>query len=134
MQELFERSPRIRDELFSSKPPELLATKLGEILGEVVRLLEMQTPVELKEVMTEMCLRHIEYGLEEHHVDPFKAALIACIKRCITGKGFKWSQKTRRAWEWSLTEITDLLMDGVLTGRPRVNTLSRCAARRHAAQ
>lgn len=124
-QELFDRSPEIRDQLFHKKPPELLATKLGEILAEVVRLLAIETPKELSEQITEMALRHIAYGVMDEHVDPFKDALIACMKRSVKQKGFKWSQRAKRAWEWSLTEITDLLMDAVNKGRPRVQNLQR---------
>ena len=124
-QELFERSPEVRNALFNTKPAELLATKLGEILAEAVRLLEIETPGELLEQLTEMSLRHIAYGLQDEHVDPFKECLIATVKHTVKARGFKWNQKTKRAWDWSLTEITDLLMDGVNSGRPRVQNLQR---------
>eukprot|EP00192_Tetraselmis_astigmatica_P001713 CAMPEP_0117667338 /NCGR_PEP_ID=MMETSP0804-20121206/10902_1 /TAXON_ID=1074897 /ORGANISM="Tetraselmis astigmatica, Strain CCMP880" /LENGTH=1564 /DNA_ID=CAMNT_0005475035 /DNA_START=106 /DNA_END=4800 /DNA_ORIENTATION=- len=123
-EELFERSPEVRNALFT-KPAELLATKLGEILAEAVRLLEIETPSELLETLTEMALRHIAYGLQDEHVEPFKECLIATLKSTVKSRGFKWNQKTKRAWDWSLTEITDLLMDGVNSGRPRVQNLQR---------
>ena len=126
-QELFDRSPEVRDELFSAKPAELLATKLGEILAEVVRMLAIETPTELHGQLTEMSLRHIAYGLRDEHVEPFKDCLIHSLKDVIKMKGFKWNQRMKRAWSWSLTEITDLLMDGVNTGRPKVQNLQRQA-------
>ena len=125
-QELFDRSPEVRDELFSTKPAELLASKLGEILAEVVRMLAIETPTELLEQLTEMALRHIAYGLRNEHVEPFKDALLHSLKHTIKLRGFKWNQRTKRAWSWSLTEITDLLMDAVNTGRPKVQNLQRC--------
>lgn len=125
--ELFDHAPEIRDELFADKPTEVLAVKLGVILHEVVRLLSIDSPRELAGVIAEMGLKHIEYGLEAKHVQPFITVMLATIKMKLTEKGFKWMAKNKRAWSWALKEVTTLLINAVDGGRPKINILKRSA-------
>ena len=99
--------------------------KLGSILHEVVRLLAIETPKELAGNIAEMGLKHIEYGLEAKHVQPFKHAMLATIKARVTERGHKWMSKNKKAWNWALDEITSLLMDAVTVGKPKVKLLNR---------
>eukprot|EP00873_Tetraselmis_striata_P003952 jgi/Tetstr1/424216/TSEL_000148.t2 len=123
-EELFAQAPEIRDELFADKPTELLAVKLGMILHEVVRLLALDSPRELSATIAEMALKHIEYGLEARHVEPFKAAMMATMKREVSNKGHKWSSKAKAAWVWALNEVITLLVGATTSGRPKVILLN----------
>lgn len=125
LQELFETEPQLKADLFSSKPPQVLAIKLGMILSELIRLLEMESPRALGAVISEMALRHIEYGLMKEHVAPFRDVMIASLKRAVTERGHKWRPKNHKAWMWGLTEIANLLVEAVNQGRPKVQTLNK---------
>jgi hypothetical protein len=121
-------APELKDTLFKNKPTELLALKLGTIIVELIRLLEISSPKELAGVIAEMGLKHIEYGLEGWHEQPFKAAMVATMKKVVTSRGHKWHTKTSRAWNWALTEIIVYLLEAVNIGRPKIETLNKCAA------
>jgi hemoglobin-like flavoprotein len=123
--ELFETEPQLKKDLFSSKPAQVLAIKLGLILSELIRLLEIQSPRVLGGIVAEMALRHIEYGLMSEHVAPFRDVMIASLKKSVTERGHKWKPRTTKAWKWAITEISTLLMEAVNQGRPKVETLNK---------
>eukprot|EP00873_Tetraselmis_striata_P007051 jgi/Tetstr1/427315/TSEL_017484.t1 len=122
--ELFSKYPDLHSSLFGSKPTDLLAMKLGNILADIVRLLELPSPTALAASVAEMALRHIEYGLEDHHVEPFKATLMLSLKRVVQDRGFRWTSRASMAWNWALGEIIGLLMEAVNMGRPKVEKLN----------
>lgn len=124
LQELFSKYPDLHSSLFGSKPTDLLAMKLGNILADIVRLLELPSPTALAASVAEMALRHIEYGLEDHHVEPFKATLMLSLKRVVQDRGFRWTSRASMAWNWALGEIIGLLMEAVNMGRPKVEKLN----------
>ena len=72
-----------------------------------------------------MGLRHIEYGLEKHHLRPFRDVMVDTLKRAATQKGHKWKTSTTKAWNWAIDEIAGLLMEAVSKGRPMVDSLQR---------
>lgn len=72
--------PAIHTTVFNSKPAEILATKLGSILSDILRLIDLESPRELAAAIAELSLRHIEYGMEDWHVEPFKAVMLAMLK------------------------------------------------------
>ena len=99
--------------------------KLGTIMGELIRLLEIPTPTALAGVIAEMALKHVEYGLQADHADPFRNAMINAIKKVVKKKGHKWHKKNQSAWNWGLKEIISMLVEATSAARPKVITLKR---------
>ena len=95
------------------------------ILSELIRLLEIDVPKVLGGEIAQMGLRHIEYGLQTHHVLPFRDVMVDTLKRAVTSKGHKWSHKATKAWNWAIAEIAGMLMDSVTKGKPLVEALKR---------
>ena len=79
-QELFAHHPNVQSEAFGNKPPQDVGMKLGAIFSEIIRLLELESPMDLGAAVAELALKHIEYGLQESHVDPFKVVLIQSLR------------------------------------------------------
>lgn len=125
IQELFEQAPDLKDDVFSSKPPDVLAIKLGLILSELIRLLEMESPRELGGIITEMGLRHIGYGLRQEHIIPFRDVMVDALKKAVTNKGHKWKSSTTKAWNWAIGEVAGLIMEAVKNGGPLIAALQR---------
>jgi hemoglobin-like flavoprotein len=111
--------------VFSNKPADVLAIKLGLILSELVRLLEIDSPKVLMGVIAEMGLRHVEYGLQKHHLRPFRDVMVDTLKRATAQKGHRWKTETTKSWNWAIDEIAGLIMEAVSKGRPMVDSLQR---------
>ncbi len=104
---------------------ELLSIKLGTIVGELIRLLELPSPLALANNIAEMSLKHVEYGLEPEHAQPFRDAMVNAIKKTVKAKGHKWHSKTQKAWNWALKEIISILVEATCGARPKVATLKK---------
>jgi hemoglobin-like flavoprotein len=122
-QELFSIAPELQDSLFKEKPIELLSTKVGAITGELIRLLELPSPAALANNIAELSLKHVEYGLEPEHSQPFRDAMVNAIRKTVKAKGHKWHSKTQKAWNWALKEIISILVEATCSARPKVTLL-----------
>ena len=94
-------------------------------MGELIRLLELPSPVALANNIAEMSLKHVEYGLEPEHAQPFRDAMVAAIKKTVKSKGHKWHGRNQKAWNWALKEIISVLVEATVGARPKVTTLNK---------
>eukprot|EP00951_Prasinocladus_malaysianus_P027823 scaffold251340_cov36-Prasinocladus_malaysianus.AAC.1 len=124
MQELFETAPELKTTLFKDKPLELLAIKLASIMGELIRLLEIQSPQNLAGEIAMMGLKHIGYGLKAEHSQPFRTAMVNTIKKVVVSKGHKWHHRSASSWNWALNEIIKYLVEATESGRPKIELLN----------
>ena len=68
-------------------------------------------------------LRHIEHGVEEHHFEGWKQAMLTAMQKIVTLRGFKWTSQAKRAWNFAIsTALTDMGR-AMAAYRPRVNAL-----------
>jgi len=98
---------------------------VGRIVADILRLLELECPRDLAAAVAELSLKHIEYGLEEWHVDPFNTVMLSTLRQAVSARGFRWSSRTMAAWKWGLEELTSLLMSSVAVGRPKIEKLNQ---------
>lgn len=118
-------SPELKTTLFKDKPLGLLAIKLGTIIGELIRLLELPSPQALANSIAEMSLKHVEYGLEPEHSDPFRNSMVNALKKVVKSKGHKWDSKMSKAWSWALKEVISILVEATVSARPKIASLKR---------
>ncbi len=81
---LFEIAPNLRT-LFS-KPKQVMAMKLVDMLTMIVNMID--TADEKTEVMTNLGLRHVLYGVERTHVPVMAHVLISTLKQAV---GTEWT-------------------------------------------
>ena len=89
---LFARDPAISG-LFSSSDMAVQASKLLEMIGNAVRLLDH--PDRLDPVLRALGRRHVQYGVRDAHYDTVGAALLETLAEAL---GQDFTPATREAW------------------------------------
>jgi hemoglobin-like flavoprotein len=113
----------LRDEVFNGESLEVLSLKLHSGTSEMIRIAKMERPTELASRMMELGLTHLEYGVKEAHLEPYKAATLDCLRRVMVGRGLKWTRTQARAWGWMLELLGGLMMETLVEAGPKVARL-----------
>jgi len=86
--------------LFDGKTREYQAIKLGEIVLELIRLVELDSPDNFHTQMELLAMRHVDYGADRKHGAGFSASLLAAIRIFSVREGGRCSNSLEEAWKW----------------------------------
>ncbi|MDH5181673.1 MAG: chemotaxis protein CheW, partial [Gammaproteobacteria bacterium] len=106
--ELFRRFPRIQS-MFTNTTPEHQQAKLLGALRLVVE--NVRNPDKLIKTLTELGLRHQEYGAEPVHYDAVISTFIDVFREVA---GDTWNDEAETAWFDALTIIARVMQDSYL--------------------
>ncbi|MCW1925394.1 globin domain-containing protein [Luteolibacter arcticus] len=104
-QRLFELDPMLRPLFKSDIEPQ--AVKLMDMLAALLDMLEK--PDELNEIMEEMGIRHLGYGVKDEHYATVGVALLGMLSS-VLGKEF--DATTRQAWAALYQLIAEAMLRG----------------------
>jgi hemoglobin-like flavoprotein len=102
---LFEIDPRLRA-LFKTDIDEQ-ARKLMEMLGVLITMLDR--PAVLAGALREMGARHAGYGVENHHYETVRVALVDMLGQTL---GSAFTPEAARAWSALYSEIAEAMKEG----------------------
>lgn len=109
-EELFKRYPQVQP-MFANTSPE---KQQGKLLGALKLVVDnLRNPDTLIKTVTELGLRHQDYGAEPIHYDAVISTFVDVLKEVA---GSAWSEEAETAWFDALTIISNIMQDSYSQG------------------
>lgn len=106
---LFEIAPETRQLFLQDMTAQ--AAKLMSTLGLVVS--QLQNAEELEPVVRDLALRHLAYGVEAHHYDLVRDALVGMLKTLLSSQ---MDERVFEAWGRAYDRLASVMLKAAYSG------------------